>query len=164
MAIESTADQAQQHSHDAAGLAVKAATPALIALSNLPLEIEIMTDLIFEDIGGQELINMSRNDIISGQDLMYSPIKNMQDLYLQYNSNNIIKLESSADTYFKNFTIKLEEKLPVGGTGPSGETIYLDSVTGDLVINLSFIEKDEQVEVQILNDGSIINDTIYGAG
>jgi hypothetical protein len=140
---------------------VKAATPSLIALSNPPLEIDVMVDLIFESIGGQELINISRNDIINGQDVIYSPIKNLQNLQLEYNANNIIKLESTADTYFKNFSIRLENKIPSEGLGPNGEIVYIDQETGDLIINVINLESDEQIDVQILNSGEIFNGTIY---
>jgi hypothetical protein len=143
--------------------AVLPATPSLIALSNPPLEIDIMADLIFENIGGQELINISRNDIINGQDVIYSPIKNLQSLQLEYNPNNIIRLESTADTYFKNFPIRLENKIPTQGSGPNGEIVYIDQETGDLVINVMNLEPDEQIDVQILNSGEILNGTIYGA-
>ncbi len=143
--------------------AVVVATPSLIALSNPPLEIDIMADLIFENIGGQELISISRNDIINGQDVMYSPIKNLQGLQLADNPNNIIKLESTADTYFKNFPIRLENKVPTEGSGPNGEIVYIDQETGDLVINVTNLDSDEQIDVQILNSGDILNGTIYGA-
>ena len=154
--------------------ATKPATPSLIALNNPILDAEIMVDLVFENIGGQELINISRNDIINGQDVLYSPIKNLKDLYIQYNPNNIIKLEGTSDTYFKNFSIRLEaklpysginsngEKLPYLGTGPNGEIVYIDTETGDLVINVSSLDPDEQVDVEILAGGEILNGTIYG--
>ena len=142
--------------------ATKAATPSLIALNNPILDEEIMIDLVFENIGGQELINISRNDTINGQDVLYSPIKNLKDLYIQYNPNNIIKLESTSDTYFKNFPIRLELKLPNYGTGPNGEVVYIDPTTGNLIINVSSLEPDEQVDVEILDSGEILNGTIYG--
>ena len=163
MATDAVANQATSKSSVPATPAVKVATPALIALSNPSLDIDVMADMIFENIGGQELINIARNDIINGQDVLYSPIKNLQDLYIQYNPNNIIKLENTADTYFKNFPIRLEGKLPSYGTGPNGETVYLDPDTGDLVINVSSLDPDEQVDVQIVNAGEILNGTIYGA-
>jgi len=142
--------------------ATKPATPEMIALYNPDLDAERMLDLVFENIGGQELINISRNDIINGQDVLYSPIKNLKDLYIQYNPNNIIRLESTSDTYFKNFSIKLEGKLPAYGTGPNGEVVYIDPTTGDLVINISSLEPDEQVDIEILDSGEILNGTIYG--
>jgi hypothetical protein len=160
MATNSTANQPVSTSQAVVNPAVLVATPSLIALSNLPVEIDIMADLIFENIGGQELINISRNDIINGQDVLYSPIKNLKNLYLEYNANNIIRLENAADTYFKNFPIRLENKLPYSSSGILEDVVYLDS-GGNLVINVSNLEKDEQVEVQIINSGEILDGTIY---
>lgn len=160
MATGSTANQPASTSQAVVNPAVLVATPALIALSNLPLDIDIMADLIFENIGGQELINISRSDIINGQDVLYSPIKNLKNLYLEYNANNIIRLENAADTYFKNFPIRLENKLPYSSSGILEDVVYLDS-KGNLIINVSNLEKDEQVEVQILNSGEILDGTIY---
>jgi hypothetical protein len=166
MATDAVANQSISQQHmDQLNLfqkPTKVATPSLIALSNPELDPEIMLDLVFENIGGQELINISRNDIINGQDVFYSPIKNLKDIYIQYNPNNIISLESTSDTYFKNFPIKLELKLPNSGTGPSGETVYIDPTTGDLVINVSSLDPDEQVDIEILDSGEILNGTIYG--
>jgi hypothetical protein len=163
MATDAVANQPASSPKAVVNPAVLVATPALIALSNAPLEIDFMVDLIFENIGGQELINISRNDIINGQDVLYSPIKNLHSLYLEYNPNNIIKLENTADTYFKNFPIRLENKIPMDGTGPEGEIVYIDQITGDLVINVTNLDSDEQVDIQILNSGEILNGTIYGA-
>jgi hypothetical protein len=161
MTTDAVANQPGSTPKAVANPAVKAATPSLIALSNPPLEIDVMVDLIFESIGGQELINISRNDIINGQDVIYSPIKNLQNLQLDYNANNIIKLESTADTYFKNFSIRLENKIPSEGLGPNQEIVYIDQETGDLIINVINLESDEQIDVQILNSGEIFNGTIY---
>jgi hypothetical protein len=161
MSTDAVANQPKPIVQSLSNQPIKVATPELIALSNPMLDIEIMADMIFENIGGQELINIARNDVINGQDVIYSPIKNLQDLYLQYNPNNIIKLENTADTYFKNFPIRLEAKLPFFGTGPNGEVVYLDPLTGDLVINVSSLDPDEQVDVQILNSGETLNGTIY---
>ena len=58
--------------------------------------------------------------------------------------------------------IKLEDKLPELGTGPAGEIVYLDSATGDLIINAVNIQPGEQVEVEIFQAGDVLNDTIYG--
>jgi hypothetical protein len=161
MATDAVANQSTAVSQSATPAVTKAATPSLIALNNPTLDEERMIDLVFENIGGQELINISRNDIIDGQDVIYSPIKNLKDLYLQYNPNNIIRLDSTSDTYFKNFPIRLELKLPAYGTGPNEEVVYIDPDTGDLIINVSNLEPDEQVDVEILTDGEILNGTIY---
>jgi hypothetical protein len=117
--------------------------------------IEVMTDLIFEDIGGQELINIARNDIINGQQVSYTPIKNLSSINQQYNPNNIISLQNTSNKYFANFPIKFEEKIPNYGSGPNGENVYMDQSTGELIIEAVNIESDEQIDVQIVISGTI---------
>ena len=140
---------------------VKIATPDLILFDDSSVPIEVMTDLIFENIGGQELISISRNDMVNGQDVIYQPIKNLTSLYLQYNPQNVLALQNTSAAYFKNFPIKFENKIPNIGTGPNGEIVYIDPITGDIVINVINLEKDELIEVQILNSGAILDGTIY---
>ena len=117
--------------------------------------IEVMTDLIFENIGGQELINIARNDIINGQQISYSPIKNLSSIQQQYNPNNIVSLQSTSDKYFANFSIKFEEKVPNAGNGPNGQNVYIDQSTGDLIIEAVNTASDEQIDVQIAISGTI---------
>jgi hypothetical protein len=140
---------------------IKVATPDLVLFDNASVPVEVMSDLIFENIGGQELINISRNDMVNGQDVVYQPIKNLTALYLQYNPQNVLALQNTSATYFKNFPIKLENKIPNVGTGPNGEIVYLEEETGNIIINVINLEKDEVVEIQILNSGSILDGTIY---
>ena len=140
---------------------VKIATPDLKVFSDELIPIEIMTDLIFEDIGGTELINISRNDLINGQNTLYQPIKNISSIFFQYNPNNILGLQDTSDTIFKNFPIKLSNKVPNFGTGPNGEIVYIEEATGNLIINLVNMEKNEQVDVEILTTGTVFNGTIY---
>lgn len=117
--------------------------------------IEVMTDLIFENIGGQELINIARNDIVNGQKISYTPIKNLTSIQQQYNPNNIVSLQSTSDKYFANFSIKLEDKIPNIGNGPNGSTVYIEESTGDLIIETTNIANDEQVDIQIGISGTI---------
>jgi hypothetical protein len=164
MAIDATANQATATPATDKKEAVKVASPSLLALNNPPLDINSMVELIFQDIGGQELINISRSDAINGQDIVYSIIKNLKNIMLDYNSNNIIKLQGTSDNYFKNFSIKLEQKLPEVGTGPNGETVYIEESTGNLIINVINLEKGEQIEIEIVNQGAVFDDTITNEG
>ena len=161
--------------------AIKIATPDLIIKGDEVVSIEIMTDLIFEDIGGQELATISRHDLVNGQKVVYNPIKNLTDLYLQYNPNNILRLQSS-DSFFKSLSISILDRLPVCGNGydlipkagitdktkwtkvPNCKSIYIDPISGDLVINLINVKEGEQTEVQILTSGDLFDDTIYTGG
>jgi hypothetical protein len=166
--------------------AIKIATPDLIIQGEEVMAIEIMTDLIFEDIGGQELATISRHDLVNGQKVLYNPIKNLTDLYLQYNPNNILRLQSS-DSFFKSLSLSVMDHIPVCGNGytitpvnispgvvnpdktkwtkvPNCKSIYIDPISGDLVINLVNVKEGEQAEVQMLTSGEVYDATIYNGG
>jgi hypothetical protein len=133
--------------------AVKSAPIDTILFDDDSISIERMTNLIFEDIGGQELINIARNDIINGQKVSYQPIKNLSSIQQQYNPNNILGIQNTSDKYFANFSIKFENRVPETGNGPNGSTVYLDSLTGNLIIETINMENDEQIEVEITVSG-----------
>ena len=137
--------------------AVKTATPDIVLFDEEGLTIEGMFDSIFENIGGQELISITRSDIVNGQKISYQPIKNLSAIQQRYNPNNILGLQQNSDTFFAGFSIKLEDKIPETGNGTNGENVYLNS-TGDLVIEFINLNPDEQVETQIT-----VNGTIYEA-
>jgi hypothetical protein len=160
MSTDATSPQPSNNSTSAAYPAVKVATPDLFVFKDDILPEQLMVDLIFEDIGGHELITLSRNDLISGQTISYQPIKNISSLYLQYNPQNILNLQDTSVTIFKNFPIKIEKSLPLEGTGPGKKTVYLNS-GGDLVIEVVNLEPDEQIDVQILISGELLSGTIY---
>jgi hypothetical protein len=117
--------------------------------------IEILADLIFENIGGQELINIARTDTVNGQPIVYQPIKNLALLQQQYNPNNIVGIQGTSNKYFQNFSIKFETKVPNVGTGPNGAAVYIDPQTGNLVIEAVNLELDEQIQVEITTSGTI---------
>jgi hypothetical protein len=137
---------------------VKTATPDIVLFDDSALPIDVMTDLIFENIGGQELISITRSDIVNGQKISYQPIKNLSSIQQQYNPNNILGLQQTSDRFFAGFSIKLEDKIPEVGNGLNGENVYFDESTGDLIIEFINLNNDEQIETQIT-----VNGTIYEA-
>jgi hypothetical protein len=134
---------------------VKSATKDIILFDDGAVPVDLMADLIFEDIGGQELINIARRDTVNGQKISYQPIKNLASIEQQYNPNNIISLQATADKYFANFPIKLDDKIPQNGGGPSGDYVYIDVITGNLIVEAVNLEIDEQIEIQIARSGTI---------
>lgn len=134
---------------------VKTAPIDTVLFDDESTPIEVMTDIIFENIGGHELINIARNDIVNGQQVSYQPIKNLSSIQQQYNPNNILSLQSTSDKYFANFSIKLENKIPEPGTGPNGAYVYLDEDTGNMVVEAINLEPDEQIQVEITTSGTI---------
>lgn len=147
---------------------VKIATPDIIIFDQEGVEVEIMADLLFENIGGQELISIARNDIINGQDVINQPIKNINTIGLQYNSQNILPLPQNSSSFFNNFPIKFENYLPniqidepEDPLNPNKNKIVYIEDNGNLVIELINLGPGFQVEVQILNAENRLSDTIY---
>ena len=144
--------------------AVKPATPDLIQFNDSEIPIEFMTDLLFENIGGQEILSMSRSDLVNGQRVIYSPIKNLTQVGQDYSPQNLFMITDSSSSYFNNYSINLQARVPeIGSNAAEGEVlsiIYVEATTGDLFVNLINMRLGEQVEVQLLNHGSQLGDII----
>lgn len=154
-AISSTPSNVSPTTEQAPKLPVKTAPIDAVLVNDDTLPVEILSDLIFENIGGQELISIARNDTVNGQNIIYQPIKNLYNIQQQYNPTNIVYVEGTSDKYFKNFPIKFELKVPVEGTGPNYDHIYIDTLSKSLVIEAVNMQGDEQIEVELLIDGTI---------
>jgi hypothetical protein len=136
--------------------AIKTATPQFILFNDDEVPVDAIVDLLFENIGGQELLSIGRSDTINGQKILYQPIKNLNILKEQYNPNNIIRLQNTSDKFFNSFSIKLADKIPVVGNGSNGSNVYLDP-SGNLVIEFINLSDEEQAEIEITSSG-IINE------
>ena len=140
---------------------IKVASPDIILISNEILPVELLTDLIFENIGGREILNIARNDTINGQNIIYQPIKNLASINLKYNPLNLVALQNTADSLFRSFAIELGDHIPSVGSGPSGDYVYLEENTGNIVVDLVNLDAEYEVEIQVLSAGQILDDTIY---
>lgn len=139
---------------------IKVALPNAVDDLNDPISYEAMYEIIFQDIGGQELISISRADAINGQNVMYSIVKNLKNMMLEYNSNNIIKLGGTSDVLFRNFSIKLEDKIPKYGNGINGAIVYVEQGTGNILVDTINLDDEEQLEIEIISQGGYFDDTI----
>lgn len=137
---------------------VKIATPDVMLYTVSDLEVQAINDILFENVGGQELISISRNDILNGQDIRVQPIKNLKALGLKYNSKNIINLSETSAAFFNNFPIALESYLPNQALGTQLAEIDDD---GNVIINFVNVPNGEQVEVQLFAGGNILDETIF---
>lgn len=147
--------------------AVKIATPDIIIFDESAIPVDAMANLIFEEIGGQEIISIARNDIVNGQEVSYTLIGNLNGLERRYNSKNIFSLPETIEKYFSNFSIRFGTHVPEEGTGPNGERVYIVQTStptrnrGDLVIDVENMETNERVDIEILRSGTPLSDTIY---
>jgi hypothetical protein len=137
---------------------VKIATPDVMLYTISDLEVQAINDILFENIGGQELISISRNDILNGQNVSIQPIKNLKSLALKYNPKNIVSLSETSASFFSNFPIALENYLPNQALGIKLSEVDAD---GNLVINFVNVPSGEQIEVQLFAGGNILDETIF---
>lgn len=140
---------------------IKAASPDLLTIKQDDVPVDFMTDVLFEDIGGQEILSVSRNDLINGQRVIYSPIKNVSRISQRFNSNTMFPIPETTQSYFNNFAIKLDERTPELGTGPNQETVYVDPITGNVVVNVTNMGITDLVEIQVLSRGDLASDILY---
>ena len=159
--------QAQSGKSSTTRSAVRVATPDLIIFNEASFPVDAIADLFFEQMGGHELINISRNDIVNGQDVSYSLIGNLRGIQQKYNTLNIFSLPDTINKIFKNFSIRFDIHVPDVGTGPAGQRAYVLSEDtaiasrGDLVIDVINMETNERVDIEIIRNGQVLSDTIY---
>lgn len=124
---------------------IKPAPSDIIQFDEDSIEIALLQDLLFEDIGGVELANISRTDLIDGQNVIYEPIKNLSSIRQEFNPNNVIAT-AIASNYFSRFGINLDSR---GISEP-----YIDE-NGDLVVEVEDVRDGEEIQIQLLLNGTI---------
>jgi hypothetical protein len=138
---------------------VKSPSPDLIQIDRLGLPKNLMLRLALEKIGAQELITLVRHDTVNGQSITYQPVKNLSDIAIAYNPQNIIKIPDTSNSYFKNFAIQIENHIPQFSNDSVPVSVYLQN--SGIVIDLINLKADYEVEVQTMASGKIFNATIY---
>jgi hypothetical protein len=123
----------------------KVAPSDIIQFDDSNIEIELITNLLFEDVGAVELADISRSDLIDGQEVIYSPIIRLPEIRRDFDPNKIVSNVATVD-YFSQFLINL---LSRGMNEP-----YFDN-DGNLIIEIDNVLDDEKIEVEILSSGTI---------
>jgi hypothetical protein len=140
---------------------VKHATPGDILIDDNELPIDLIIKLTLEKIGGIELISLVRHDTVNGQNIVYRPIKNVSQLAIEYNSQNLVKMPNSSDSYFDNFPIKLDSHMLQTTNILPPTSAYIDRDTENVIIELVNLKADYEIEVQMVSVGKVFDDTIY---
>jgi hypothetical protein len=96
----------------------KPASPDLIQFTERPADTGFMEKLILEDIGGIELLSISRNDIINGQRISYNIISNTTEIAKLYSPKKFVQSPGSSEENFRSFGIRFAPHVPDEGTGP----------------------------------------------
>lgn len=127
---------------------------------------ELITNLLFENLGANELIKFERHDTVEGTNANYDIISNLSNIRKAFDPATLISRQKPDTSYFDIFNIKLEDKIPtelylrnnpkIDATGEVNITdyVYIDQ-EGNLVIELVNIDSDEILEVEIDSNGTI---------
>jgi hypothetical protein len=116
-----------------------------------------ITNLLFEQIGSTEIVNIARRDTIEGQNPYYSLISNLASIKREFDPTKLITKQKAVNANFAIYSIDLNNKIP--------DQEYLDrnnitsffyiASNGDLVIELDNLEDDEIIDFEIANSGTI---------
>jgi len=125
---------------------VKQAEPDIILDPETNTSGDYIAERFFEEIGGTELISISRHDLIDGINVTYSAIANLSQIRRRFNPNNIIAMDIYSDNEFSKSAIDLISR---GMNEP-----YFDD-NGDLIVEVDIIRPEENIEAQISQQGTI---------
>ena len=141
--------------------AVKVASPDIVLIDQETLPVELLSKMIFEEIGGQQLLAVSRHDIVNGQQVVYRPISNIAQIAISYNPGNIISVQDPNKDIFGKFFIDLAKRIPAFREVIKKGIVFFDMNNENIEILVQNTAVGEEVEVQVLSSAEIFNDTIY---
>jgi hypothetical protein len=135
---------------------VKAARPDII-LSEDELSLESMQDFIFAEIGGQEVLDISRSDFVNSPlNQQYTATPGTGTSYIQ--KEPIVFSDGIRNT-FASFGMPLETYIP---EDPTINVVELDSTTGTTItIRLANMRDSDSVEVEFLAYASVADDIMF---
>lgn len=135
----------------------------VVQLVDQSIDSETIVNLLFENIGANELTKFVRHDTVEGINPYYDIISNLTDVKRRFDPALLISLQKSALDNFDIFAIKLQDKIPSDEyliennlLDQDGNPVYVYfAENGDLVIEVVNVADSELVEVQIDSNGTI---------
>jgi hypothetical protein len=129
----------------------------VVNLATEDIDAATITNLLFENIGANELVKFVRNDTIEGLNPYYNIISNLSDIRRRFNPSDLIS-EQITDIDSEGYSINIDNKIPdqeyLDAQGIT-DYVYIDEATGDLVVHVVNMKDSETVEVQIDTNGTI---------
>ena len=114
-----------------------------------------MGDFVFAEIGGTELLSVSRHDLInSPYNNGYTPLT---DAGTVFKDQNAIVFKDGSKNIFNTFTIDLNYHIPQSSVNP---LIQNDTTSGTVTINLKNLQIDYIIETEIISSGTVFSGTI----
>lgn len=123
-----------------------------------------MEKYLFNDIGGTELINLVRNDSVSGITVNYSVISDLEQNDLLFDPAFLLINKGRYQSEFDKYGIRLSTRIPdenyfFDNDNPPpinvGTNVYYDEDTTNLVIEFENMSDAEFVEIEVQTSGNI---------
>lgn len=132
-------------------------------VKELPPEAE-MEKYLFNDIGGTELINLVRNDSVSGITVNYSVISDLEQNDLLFDPAILLINKGRYQSEFDKYGIKLSTRIPDNNFYSENDyppptnvatNVYYDEDTANLVIEFENMVDTEFIEIEVQTSGNI---------
>jgi hypothetical protein len=129
----------------------------VVSLAQESISAETITNLLFENVGANELTKFVRHDTVEGINPYYDVISNLSDIKRKFDPSNLISLQKTTSSLFDIFPIKLQDKIPSDAyllENNLTDYLYIDT-NGDFVIEVVNLKDSEIVEIEIDTSGTI---------
>lgn len=129
----------------------------VVSLAQETVSAETITNLLFENVGANELTKFVRHDTVEGINPYYDVISNLSDIKRKFDPSNLISLQKNNSSFFDIFPINLQDKIPSDTyllENNLTDFLYIDT-NGDLVIEVVNLKDSEIVEIEIDTSGTI---------
>lgn len=143
---------------------VKAARPDII-IEDEPLSFDTMTDYIFAEIGAQEIVSSSRNDLIdSPYATQYSLLA---DAGPNFDNQQSLAFSNSEQSILQNYAINLNDHIPLEGlnfpTFSTGIVSLPDTIgtDGTLTFDVRNLSEDYLIDIYFIGTTDALDGTIY---
>ena len=129
----------------------------VVSLAQETVSAETITNLLFENVGANELTKFVRHDTVEGINPYYDVISNLSDIKRKFDPSNLISLQKTNSSFFDIFPINLQDKIPSDAyllENNLTDYLYIDT-NGDFVIEVVNLKDSEIVEIEIDTSGTI---------
>ena len=104
--------------------------------------VEQMERLFFQNVGGTEILSVTRHDTVGGEEVVFNNVDNLSELRSQFNPLNIL-MTTNLNSLFSEYGVDIGQKI-----GALDETFSMN-VDGGIDIQVFNVNRDEYVQVQI---------------
>ena len=129
----------------------------VVELADQSVDSATIQNLLFENIGANELTKFVRHDTVEGINPYYDIISNLSDIKRKFDPSSLVSLQKSDSSLFDIYPIKLQDKIPTDDYLSDNnilDYVYFNE-NGDLVIEVVNMSDSEIVEVEIDRNGTI---------